>query len=339
MGTGVGTAVVAREPVRLPRWAVGCAFWLLVGAVIVARWTGIAEVPVVTTLGVIFTSIVIEALPFILIGALVSAAIAVWVPESAFARIARLPRALQVPGAAVAGVGFPVCECGSVPVARRLIVRGIDPAAGVAFMLAAPILNPIVLASTWVAYEGRGKALEMTVARAGLGLLVAIAVGWLIAHRSELPLLRGASDDQEPGHGHGAARDQGLGAFGRHLAGDFFFMGKFLVLGAAVAALIQTALPQSFVSDVGSTPVLSALTMVGIAFALSLCSEADAFVAVSFTAFPLGSQLAFLTAGPMLDTKLAVLYGATFRRDFTLRLALIAVPIVVGGALLFDALI
>jgi uncharacterized protein len=338
MAAGARPIAVAREPVSVPIWAVGLAFWLAVAAVLAARSAGFADLPVVTTLGVIFTSIVIEALPFILVGALVSAAIAAWVPDRAFARFARLPRGLQLPGAAVAGVGFPVCECGSVPVARRLILRGIDPAAGVAFMLAAPVLNPIVLASTWVAYDGRGEALEMTAARAGLGLIVAVVAGWAIARRSEAPLLRGAGDEPVDGHEHGAAGNRGMAAFGRHLAGDFFFMGKFLVLGAAVAALLQTVLPQSFVSDIGGTPVLAALTMVGIAFALSLCSEADAFVAVSFTAFPLGSQLAFLVAGPMLDTKLAVLYGATFRRDFTLRLVLVAVPIVVAGSLLFDAL-
>ena len=137
MVSGAVTGAVAREPVRLPLWVVTCAFWLVVVAVLVGRAAGVGDLPVVTTLGVIFTSIVIEALPFILVGTLVSAAIAVWVPERALARLARLPRALQVPGAALAGVGLPVCECGSVPVARRLIVRGVDPAAGVAFMLAA----------------------------------------------------------------------------------------------------------------------------------------------------------------------------------------------------------
>jgi uncharacterized membrane protein YraQ (UPF0718 family) len=122
------------------------------------------------------------------------------------------------------------------------------------------------------------------------------------------------------------------------LASDFFFMGKFLILGAAASALLQAVLPQSFIAGVGGTPVLSALTMVGIAFALSLCSEADAFVAVSFTAFPLGSQLAFLVAGPMLDTKLAVLYGATFRRDFIVKLVFVVVPVAVAGSVLFDVL-
>jgi uncharacterized protein len=338
MAMGASSGAAAREPVRMPLWVVASAFWLAVVVIVAARSTGLADVPLVTTVGVIFTSIVVEALPFILLGAFVSAVIAVWVPDRAFARLARLPRALQLPGAAVAGVGFPVCECGSVPVARRLLLRGIDPAAGVAFLLAAPILNPVVLASTWVAYDGRGQALKMTAARAALGFTIAVVAGWVIGRRADAPLLRPAGDSPSAGHEHEEAQGRAGAAFSRHLAADFFFMGKFLILGAAASALLQTVLPQSFVSGIGGTPVLSALTMVGLAFALSLCSEADAFVAVSFTAFPLGSQLAFLVAGPMLDTKLAVLYGATFRRDFIPKLVIAVVPIAVAGSLLFEVL-
>jgi uncharacterized protein len=338
MVSRLGHGPAAREPVRLPLWVATSAFWFAVAAILAARSAGLAEVPLVTTVGVIFTSIVVEALPFILLGAVVSAAIAVWVPDRTFARLARFPRALQVPAAAVAGVGFPVCECGSVPVARRLMMRGIDPAAGIAFMLAAPILNPIVLASTWVAYDGRQKALEMTAARAGLGLAIAILAGWVIGRRAAGSPLRLTRDLSTIQHRHEASEGRPAAAFSRHLASDFFFMGKFLILGAAASALLQAVLPQSFIAGVGGTPVLAALTMVGIAFALSLCSEADAFVAVSFTAFPLGSQLAFLVAGPMLDTKLAVLYGATFRRDFIVKLVFVVVPVAVAGSVLFDAL-
>src|SRR5919109_4874366 len=207
---------------EVPLWAVAAVFWLGVALILAARSLGLAEVPAVTTLGVIFTSIVIEALPFILLGALVSAAIAVFVPDRAFARLARLPRALQLPGAAVAGIGFPVCECGSVPVARRLLARGLDPAAGIAFMLAAPILNPIVLASTWVAYDGRGKALEMTAARAGFGVLIAVVAGLVIARGGAGRVLRAAPADDHLHHG---------GGFSEHLASDFFFMAKYLVAG------------------------------------------------------------------------------------------------------------
>src|SRR4051812_19452373 len=215
MTTGVPTVRTQPAPREIPLWVVGTVFWLGVAVVLVARQAGLADIPAVTTLGVIFTSIVIEALPFILIGAIVSAAIAVFVPDRAFARLARLPRALQVPGAAVAGVGFPVCEGGSVPGARRLLARGMGPAAGIAFMLAAPILNPIVLASTWVAYQGRGRALEMTAARAGLGLLVAMVAAILIARRSPGGVLRADAGPVQSAHEHG---------FSQHLAGDFFFM-------------------------------------------------------------------------------------------------------------------
>ena len=324
-----------RPPPFVPLWAVAAAFWTAVVAIVLARSAGVADNEVIGTFGVIFTSIVVEALPFILIGAAASAAIAVFVPARAFARLAQLPTPVQVPAAALAGFAMPVCECGSVPVARRLILRGVHPSAGIAFMLAAPILNPIVLASTWVAYGAAGKAFEMTAARAGLGLLVAISAGGLIGRHGE-SLMRIAGDGRGHDHEH---KSGSAGAFVEHLASDFLFMGRFLVLGAAVAALLQTAVPQDWLSSVAHQELLGALALMGMAIALSLCSEADAFVAVSFTAFPLGSQLAFLVLGPVVDAKLAVLYGATFRRRFTLRLLAIAVPIALVGALVFDAVV
>jgi uncharacterized protein len=321
-------AATRAEPARvLPLWVVGAAFWTAVAAVLVAREAGVAQNETLATFGVIFTSIVVEALPFILLGAAASAAIAVWVPASAFASVSRLPAPLQVPAAAAAGFAMPVCECGSVPVARRLILRGLSPSAGIAFMLAAPILNPIVLASTWVAYGAAGKAVEMTAARAGLGLLVAVLAGSIIG-RGKGGLVREREEHVEQ-HAHASG-------FVEHLADDFVFMGRFVVLGAAVAALLQTVVPQDALSAVADRPLLGALALMALALALSLCSEADAFVAVSFTAFPLGSQLAFLVLGPVVDAKLAVLYGATFRHRFVLQVLAIAVPVALAGALLFD---
>jgi uncharacterized protein len=353
MGSSVGTA--GRPAVRVPLWLVSTVLWGSVLLLALAHAARLGNSAMVGTLGVVFTSIVVEALPFILIGAIVSAAIATFVSDASFARLAQLPRALQVPGAAVAGISFPVCECGSVPVAKRLLTRGLDPAAGIAFMLAAPILNPIVLASTWVAYGARGRALEMTAWRAGLGLVVAISVGLVVERVMRRDVLRVPDRDQlacdEPrldaatlahaGHDHGTGGVPGgerTGIFVEHMTGDFLFMGRFLVLGAAVSALLQTLLPQSLLSGIGGAEVVAILTMIVLAFALSLCSEADAFVAVSFTAFPLSAQLAFLVMGPSLDAKLAVLYGATFRRRFTLLLVATALPLTVVGALLFGAL-
>src|SRR2546423_8451695 len=148
--------------------------------VIVASAAGLARGAAAETFLLIFSSIVIEALPFILVGALASAAIAVFLPERAFGAVARLPLALQIPSAALGGFAFPVCECGSVPVARRLIARGVHPSAGVTFMLASPVINPLVLASTWVAYGGHLRGAGMVGGRASPGLLAAAAAGLAI---------------------------------------------------------------------------------------------------------------------------------------------------------------
>lgn len=325
-------AAVLTPPIARVHWLAP----LLGGAtlILLGRATALGDSAAIETFVLILTSIVIEALPFVLLGAIVSALIEVYVPERVFDRIGRLPVRLQLPAAALGGLTFPVCECGSVPVARRLIARGVHPSAGIAFMLASPVLNPVVLATTVVAYSGRGLAWEMTLGRAGLGILLAIGAGWALGGDGASELLRPRPDD----HVHDPAADK-RSTFTEHLAADFFFMGRFVVLGAALAAALQTTLPQSLVAGVARTPVVGSLALMAIAFVLSLCSEADAFVAVSFTQFPLGSQLAFLVFGPVVDAKLAFLYGATFRRRFVARLIVIAVPIVLAGSLWFEALV
>ncbi len=320
-------------------------FWLLFLSILAAHVLKLGNVAQVTTFGVIFASIVIEALPFILLGAFVSAAMAVFVPDRFFTRIGRLPRRLQLPGATLAGFAFPVCECGSVPVGRRLISRGLHPSAGLGFMFSAPILNPIVLGSTWVAFGGGARGAEMVAGRAGLGFAVAIAAGFVIAGR-DTPLLRSAPADATqsgvecavPGHDH--AQPDGRGdAFLDHLIGDALFMGRFLVLGAAASALMQTFVPQDILSGLAGAAVIGVLGLMAFAFMLSLCSEADSFVATSFTAFPLSAQLGFLVFGPILDAKLAAIYGATFRPPFIRRLLLVVVPLVLAGSLLFGAVV
>lgn len=331
------TFALARRPVSSK--ALSLVGAVLVLLVLLGRLAGASDVAAVETFVLILTSIVVEALPFVLLGAAVSAAIEVFVRDSTFERLARLPVPLQLPGAALGGLAFPVCECGSVPVARRLISRGLHPSAGLAFMLAAPIINPIVLLSTVVAYRGRGIAAEMVVGRASLGLLLAMVAGWALGSQGAKGLLRSRDEDDDHDHDHDRETGGRGRAFVEHLASDFFFMGRFIVIGGALAAALQTLIPQDIVAGVATTPVIGSLALMGIAFVLSLCSEADAFVAVSFTQFPLGSQLAFLVFGPVVDAKLSFLYGATFRRRFVVRLIVVAVPVVLAGSLWFEALV
>ena len=225
-----------------------------------------------------------------------------------------------------------------MPVARRLIVRGVHPAAGIAFMLAAPVINPIVLFSTAVAYSGRG-ATEMVLGRArASGSCSRSIAGTIIARGGGGAALAAHARKREPQHDHDHSHSR-LRGFVDHLMSDLLLMGKFIVLGAAIAAALQTLVPQSVFTGVLTSPFIGALLMIVLAFFLSLCSEADAFVAVSFIQFPPGPQLAFLAAGPVLDTKLVLLYGGTFGRAFVFKLALVIVPVVVAGSMLFQAVI
>ncbi|MDQ4125779.1 MAG: permease [Actinomycetota bacterium] len=283
----------------------------------------------------VFSSLLIEAVPFVLLGAVVSAAIEVFVPGRFFEKLTDLPRPLQLPAAAMTGFAFPVCECGSVPVARRLAAKGLSPAAAVTFMLAAPILNPVVLASTFVAYRGRDVMWPMILGRAGLGLVAAVAVGWVVANKTKGELLRPRPGDHEHHH-EGETRSA---AFFAHLSGDFVFMGRYLVLGAVVAAALQTFVPQSVIGSVAGTPVVDLLAMMALAFVLSLCSESDAFVAASFVQFGAGAQLAFLVFGPMVDTKLGFLYSATFTRGFFRTVVISVAAVTLAGTLWIEVLV
>jgi uncharacterized membrane protein YraQ (UPF0718 family) len=265
---------------------------------------------------IVFGSLVVQAMPFVLVGALASAAIEIFVPVNALERLAGLPRPLQLPMAALAGVAFPICECGSVPVARRLAARGLTPSAAVTFMLAAPVLNPVVIASTFVAYRARSSLWTMVIGRFALGMLVAVAVGWVVGSRSKDEVLRPRSDEKGAVLVEPAPPDARWRRFFLHTGNDFLFMGRYLLVGAAAAAMVQTFLPASFVSKVAGTPVLDIAVMMGLATVLSLCSESDAFVAASFVQFGPAAQLAFLVSGPMIDLKLGALYAGTFRRGF-----------------------
>jgi hypothetical protein len=313
-----------REPLRIatPRTALAIVLLLALAAVGL-RLSNPQRVAWIQTFFVIFGSLVIQALPFVLIGAFAAAVIEVFVPVGALERLAELPRPLQLPAAGLAGIAFPICECGSVPVARRLVRKGLLPSAAVTFMLAAPIVNPVVIASTFVAYRGRTSLWTMVIGRFTLGLLVAIAVGWVMGHVSQEELLKPDPEEarahpREPGRPEPRWRQ-----FFLHMGNDFLFMGRFLVLGATLAAVVQTFLPATITAKVAGLPILSIIVMIGLAFVLSLCSESDAFIAASFVQFAPSAQLAFLVFGPMVDFKLGALYAGTFRRGF-LRTVIVA---------------
>ena len=269
--------------------------------------TRVLSTPSLQTWTTMFVSVMTQAIPFLVLGVVLSAVIAVFVPPSFFARA--LPRhpALAVPVASAAGVVLPGCECASVPVAGALVRRGITPAAAFAFLLAAPAINPIVL--------------------------VASAMGWLWLRLGRPEWIR----LPDRSHFDRMTRGQAFWASCRH---DVVHAGGFLVLGAMSAATINVVVPPQWTRALGGNAAVGVLTLAIFAVVLSICSEADAFVAASLTQFSFTARLAFLVVGPVIDLKLFAMQAGVFGRRFALRFApasfvlAVVVAVVVGTVLL-----
>ncbi|MBB4741226.1 uncharacterized membrane protein YraQ (UPF0718 family) [Actinoplanes octamycinicus] len=272
---------------------------------------GLLSGPGLQTWATVFVSVLVQAVPFLVFGVVLSAVIAVFVPRGFWARALPSHPALAVPAAGMAGVILPGCECGSVPIAGSLIRRGVTPAAALAFLLAAPAINPIVLTATVIAFPGQP---QMAVARGLASLVVAVVMGWLwlrlgrpewirLPHRPDL-------DDTSKARAFWAAC--------RH---DVMHAGGFLVLGAAAAATINVVIPAAWLQTLADNPIISIIALATLAVLLSICSEADAFVAASLTQFSLTSRLVFLVVGPMVDLKLISMQTGVFGRRFAARFA------------------
>ena len=278
----------------------------------------------------IFVAVNVQALPFLVFGVIVSGVIAAYVPASFLSRIVPDRPLAAVPLAGVCGVALPGCECGSVPIAGRLMDRGVRPSAALAFLLSAPAINPVVLVATAVAFQAD---LRMAWARLVAGLATAVIVGliWERVGRPEWlrPRIRTAPEQQGP-------RWQ---TFLSAMRGDFAQAAGFLVIGAGSAATLNVVVPHAWMQHVGSSILLSVLLMGLLAFVMALCSEADAFVAASLSTIPMVGKLVFLTVGPAVDVKLVAMQAGILGRRFAARFApltfVVALTIGTGVGLLF----
>ncbi len=283
----------------------------------------------------LFQGLLIEALPFLLIGVLIASLARWFSPGGAWLR--RLPgHPLLGPltGAAL-GFALPACECGNVPVARRFLVGGAPLGTALGFLFAAPVLNPIVLASTWAAFPDQPWLL---LARPLGAVLVALGLALLLRLLPEAELLRAdlleerrlsqpltsisllerrsgviGLPSQPAPSGQSVARPS-LAELVRHGSREFLGLALLLVAGCAIAALVQTLLPRQWLLAVGGAPTLSIVALMLLALVVSVCSSVDAFLALGFAAHVTpGAVLAFLLLGPVIDLKLVGLLGLLFR--------------------------
>lgn len=307
--------------ITTPRRASRTAIWLILTGVLAVVLLSILPFRLFIELGpklnlfaTVFLGIFIEALPYLLIGTFISGVVEVFVGHDQIGRlISKRPLPATVTGALM-GLVFPVCECGVIPLARRFFRKGLPLGAGIAFLLAAPVLNPIVILSTAAAF-GWGS---MLLWRVGFTLLIAVVVALVFSiERNPTNILLGSSALSHEHH-----HLESGSSFGQKIqhalvicADEFFEMGRYLIIGAMLAAILQTFIPQAVLLSVGSGPVLSVLVMQILAVILSICSTVDAFVALGFTGtFSFGSILSFLVFGPMVDIKSVFMYLQVFRR-------------------------
>lgn len=292
----------------------------------------------------LFLSLLVEAMPFLLLGVLFSGLLLLFIDERQL--IAKLPKnpLLGALIGSMIGFLFPVCECGNVPVARRLITQGVPAPVAIGFLLAAPTINPIVIWATWTAFRDQP---EIVLLRVGLSLLIATIIGWVFSAQADLrPLLQpaiAASVKPQPsksaleattpdllrsgtywlGQSAGSLRVDAtvlqatlaatpatqpipdkLRLFLDNTVQEMRELGAVLVIGSAIAAIIQVSLPREVVLSLGGGPITSIIAMMSLAAIVSICSTVDSFFALSFAStFTTGSLLAFLVFGPMIDLK------------------------------------
>lgn len=275
-------------------------------------------------------AIFLEASPFLLLGALISAVMSVYVDPSKLARLVPRTRFLNSIIGLGAGMILPTCECGVVPVAKRLMAKGIPPQIALTYMLAAPVINPIVLVSTYIAFRGN---LTLVFLRVVLVALPALVLGYAFGKREILAkdaLQTEQCDCTGIDHAAAAFGLKGFSAIPAVLelgAREFLYMGKFLIFGCLAAAFFKVFLPWDLLR-IFETNLFSAVALLmALAVLLSVCSEADAFVAASFVSFPVAAQLSFVALGPMVDLKLIGMYYSVFRRNVAT--ALVLVPVII----------
>ena len=259
-----------------------------------------------TEVSLAFVALLAESMPFLLAGAVLASLLRGRAGRRLIAAAVRRP-ALAAVVAPLSGVALPLCDCGLVPVARRLGAGGASSAVVNGFVAGAPLTNPIVILSTVVAFPGSPG---MVVGRIGVGLGVAMLAAWL----SPAPTCSSHDD-----------HDDGRPPVAQALSEELARTAPVLVVGALAAGAIKGLLPADLFGALDAQPLIGAVVMMGLAFVMSICSQADAFVAASLPVGSLG-RLAFLVLGPMLDLRLASLYRREFGGRWLVGYAAVVVP-------------
>ncbi len=289
---------------------------------------------------IVFSSIVIEALPFILIGAVLASFMQVYISNNIFNKIISKNKLLGSIQAGIIGVFLPVCECATVPITNGLLKKKVPLNVAITYMLAAPIVNPLVILSTYYAFDGNIKVVLL---RVGVGFFIAVIAGLLM-------LCLSGENNIFIDNGEGELQGKCLCGCSeiddnsskpirllKHTSLEFYEIGKYFIVGATLASIFQTFVPRDIIFYFENSAVLSIIILMAFSFLISLCSEADAFVASTFmNRFSLGSITGFLIIGPMIDLKNTIMLFSIFKKSFVIKLLFVVFSLCfIASALIF----
>src|SRR5262249_47701067 len=253
------------------------------------------------------------------------------------------------------GFVAPVCDCGVVPLARRLAAKGVPGYAATAFILAAPVVNPVVLLATLVAFQG---PVTIVVLRLGMTLSVALLVGALAARLLpgadgpvgvRAPIRGGAEpitpdgtavgrpvDGNRPGHGlSGRTAIADVLALTRLATAELFDVMFFIVLGALFTAATQTFVPRGGLTALGASPIGSVAALMPGATLLAMSPAPAVSVARACArTFPVGSVLALMTIGQILGLRNGFLLYRTLDHRLVLLILLVAYGLIFAEGVL-----
>lgn len=272
---------------------------------------------------VVFSSIMLEALPFILVGAVLSSIMQVFFTENLIHKLIPRNKLLSSIEAGLLGLIFPICECATVPITKGLIKKKVPINVGITYMLAAPIVNPLVIMSTYYAFNGDIKIVGLRVI---LGFIIAILTGliMLVLCNGEDVLKDNCVDIREGcpcGCETVSSSDPKIVQVLKHSSIEFYSIGKYFIIGSVLAAIFQIAVPVNALDSISKSPVVGIVILMSFSFLISLCSEADAFVASTFVnRFSTGAITGFLLIGPMIDLKNTIMLFSVFKKSFVIKL-------------------
>jgi len=288
-----------------------------------------------------FLGIFLEGAPYIFIGTLISGFIDAYLPSGMLDRLLPKNRTAAIFISGLLGLIFPVCECAIVPVIRRLVQKGLPVSCAITYMLSAPIINPIVVYSTFSAFNTNSvtDAWYMTLSRLTIAYIVAVLVGFVVRripikdilsqrvldgikvdHKHDSDSDHDSDHDHDHGHGHAESGSRLVHAM-RTAQRDLLDTGMYFTIGVLITALYRSQIPRDAIDHLASNDFIGVPMMMALAFILSLCSTSDAFIAAQML-FSAAARQAFLVFGPMMDVKLVFMYAIVFRHRFVVYLVI-----------------